>query len=439
MVDFAPRQSPHELRTDMLRGPRLGALLLIILIAIMIASGGFWAHQAELDIVTRGMGQVIPSSEIQKVQNLEGGIVSSILVKQGATVEAGQPLMRIDDTSASAGFKELQETYYGLLASVTRLTAEAEGTELVFPDELVRERPDLIARERQLYESRKSDLVASIGILDEQRAQRAGDLAEMQSRLTGLRRSYALVEEEYNLTEPLLAKGMVSRVDVLRLEREKADLATEIRQTEIAIPNARAGVAEADQRINERRNRARTEALAELSEQRVRLSSLVEQLRAREDRFVRTEVKSPVRGIVKELHFNTIGSVVQPGQDIFEIVPIEDTLLVEAKVKPSDVAFIHPGQDARVKLTAYDFSIYGGLEGTLEQISADTIEDERGDHFYHVRVRTLETTLEGKNGEPLPIIPGMVAEVDILTGKRTVLEYLLKPFLKARYNAFRER
>ena len=166
---------------------------------------------------------------------------------------------------------------------------------------------------------------------------------------------------------------------------------------------------------------------------------MIEQMRAREDRFVRTEVRSPVRGVVNAVNFNTVGGVVQPGEDMIEVVPIEDTLLVEARVNPRDVAFIHPGQDAKIKLTAYDFSIYGGLDGQLEQISADTIEDEQGEHFYQVRVRTESTTLRGKSGEPLPIIPGMIAEVDILTGKRTVLEYLMKPFIKARHKAFRER
>ena len=433
------RVAPTELRLQMMRGPRIAALILLFTIVALFAAAIFWAHQAQLDEVTTGMGQVIPSSEVQVVQNLEGGIVSEIQVKSGDTVEPQQVLMRIDDTSAAAGFKELREAYFGLLASVARLTAEVEETELIFAEEVIAERPDLVARERLLYQTRQSELASALQILSEQRAQRSGDLEEMKSRLAGLRRSFALVDEEYKLTAPLVSRGMVARVDVIRLEREKADLSTEIRQTEIAIPNARAAVAEADQRIEERKSNARAEALGELNTQKVRLASLVEQLRAREDRVVRTEGRSPVRGIVKSVNFNTIGGVVQPGEDIIEIVPIEDTLLVEAKVNPRDAAFIHPGQDAKIKLTAYDFSIYGGLEGRLEQISADTIEDERGEHFYHVRVRTDDTSLRGQNGEPLPIIPGMIAEVDILTGKRTVLEYLLKPFIKARHKAFRER
>ena len=439
MVDFATRTSPTRLRSDMLRGPRIAALVLLGLMVSMLAGGIIWAQQAELDQVTRGMGQVIPSSEVQVVQNLEGGIVSEIMVHDGDTVDAGQVLLRIDDTSAAAGFKELRENYFGLLASIARLTAEVEGKDLVFPDDVQRERPDLVASEQQLFTTRKSELTSSIRILQEQRAQRSGDLEELRSRLSGLKRSLGLVNEEYNLTAPLLDKGMVSRVDVIRLEREKADLSTEIHQIEISIPTAQAAVSEAEQRIEERRTNARSQALSELNDKKVKLASLVEQMRAREDRVTRTEVRSPMRGVVKAVKLTTVGGVVQPGQDLVEIVPLDDSLLVEAKIKPSDVAFLHPGQAVRIKFTAYDFSIYGALDGHLEQISADTIQDERGEHFYHVRARTKETNLIGKDGEPLPIIPGMIAEVDILTGKRTVLQYLMKPFIKARYNAFRER
>ncbi|MGF1609252.1 MAG: HlyD family type I secretion periplasmic adaptor subunit [Kiloniellales bacterium] len=439
MVDFASRMSPNQLRVDMLRGPRIAAILLLVVLVAMLIAAVIWAQQAELDEVTRGMGQVIPSSEVQVVQNLEGGIVSEIMVKSGATVEAGQVLLRIDDTSAAAGFKELRETYFGLLASVARLTAEVEGKELVFPEDVQRERPDLVASEQQLFLTRRSELDSAIRILEEQRTQRIGEVEELRSRLSGLKRSLALVNEEYQLTAPLLAKGMVSRVDVIRLERERADLSTEIRHIELSIPNAQAAISEAEQRIQERRNNAKGQALAELNDKKVKLASLVEQMRAREDRVVRTEVRSPMRGIVKKVKLTTVGGVVQPGQELIEIVPLEDTLLVEARISPSDVAFLHPGQAVRIKLTAYDFSIYGGLDGELEQISADTIEDERGEHYYHVRARTQETHLTGRDGEPLPIIPGMVAEVDVLTGKKTVLQYLMKPFIKARHNAFRER
>lgn len=440
MTDIAARGgSPNQLRTDMLRGPRIAIVLLLLLLVVIFVSGIYWAHQAQIDEVTGGLGQVIPSSEVQIIQNLEGGIVSEIMVRSGDTVEADQVLLRIDDTNAAAGFNEIRETYLGLMASAARLTAETEDRELIFPDEIMSNRPDLVASETQLYQTRKSELDSALQVLQQQKSQRGGELRELRSRLAGLRRSYALVDEEYKLTAPLLERGMVARVDVIRLERDKSDLQSEIRQAQDGIPQVQSSISEAEQRIQERRNNARSLALAELNEKRVRMSALLEQMRASEDRVVRTEVRAPLKGIVKAVNFNTIGGVVQPGEDMIEIVPIEETLLIEAKVSPKDVAFLHPGQAAKIRLTAYDFSIYGGLEGELEQISADTIEDERGEHFYHVRVRTAETGLTGKDGEPLPIIPGMVAEVDILTGKRTVLQYLLKPFLKARHKAFRER
>lgn len=440
MADItATRGSPNQLRSDMLRGPRIAVIVLLLLLVTIFVSGIYWAHKAQIDEVTGGLGQVIPSSAVQIVQNLEGGIVSEILVRSGDTVEADQVLLRIDDTTASAGFNEIRETYLGLLASTARLSAETEDRDLVFSDEIQTKRPDLVASETTLYQTRKSELTSALQVLQQQKSQRSGELRELRSRLAGLRRSLALVSEEYDLTAPLLASGSVARVDVLRLERERSDLQSEIRQAQDAVPRVQAAINEADQRISERRNNARSLALAELNEKRVRMSALYEQMQASEDRVVRTEVRAPLKGIVKAVNFNTIGGVVQPGEDMIEVVPIEDTLLVEAKISPKDVAFLHPGQEAKVRLTAYDFSIYGGLEGELEQISADTIEDERGEHFYHVRVRTQETGLTGKDGEPLPIIPGMVAEVDILTGKRTVLQYLLKPFLKARHKAFRER
>ncbi len=293
MASYAADMSPNKLRTSMTRGPKIGAIILLLTIVLLLSSGVYWAKQAKLDEVTTGMGQVIPSSEIQVVQNLEGGIVSDILVREGDTVEAGQILMRIDDTSAAAGFQELRENYFSLLASVARLTAEAEGKELVFPEELSIERPDLVARERQLFQSRRSELISAISILEQQRTQRRGDLQEMRSRVSGLRRSFDLVNQEYELTAPLVSRGMVARVDVIRLEREMADIRTQIRQSEIAIPNAKAAISEANQRIEERKSRTRGEALTQLGEQKVRLASIFEQMRAREDRVTRTEVRAP--------------------------------------------------------------------------------------------------------------------------------------------------
>ncbi|MFQ5954441.1 MAG: HlyD family type I secretion periplasmic adaptor subunit [Kiloniellales bacterium] len=431
--------SPTQLRVDMMRGPRLAVVLLLLLLVGLVAVAIYWSSHAELDEVTSGLGQVIPSREVQVIQNLEGGIVSEILVKEEQEVEAGQILVRIDDTAAGARFRESQETYLGVMATVARLTAEARGESLEFPEKLHRDRPDLVARETQLYDTRRAEFDQSLAILRQQRAQRIKELEELESNLRSLRKSYKLSKEEYDITAPMVDKGLVSKVELLRLGRDVADIESQIEATKIAIPRARSAIAEAGQRINVRMSNFRAEALRQGNELKVRLAALQEGLTARKDRVARTEVVSPVRGIVKQLNVNTIGGVVQPGQNIVEIVPIDDTLLVEAKIKPSDVAFVHPGQKAVVKLTAYDFSIYGGLDASLEQISADTITDEQGNSFYRIRVRTDEPELKDRDGDRLPIIPGMVASVDIITGKKTVLEYLVKPFVKARHRAMRER
>lgn len=431
--------TPTKLRVDMMRGPRVASIVLLLVVVALFGTILFWSSQAELDEVAAGMGRVIPSSEIQVVQNLEGGIVQDILVREGQTVEKDQILLRIDDTSASASAGATMQTYAGFNAAVIRLTAEAEGIALAWPEALKRDRPDLVARETDLYNTRQQELKSSIGILRQQRTQRARELEEQRSSLQGLQLSYEFVAEEYKLTEPLVEKGSVSKVEFLQLKRQLNDLESQINTTRIASKRTQSAIAEADSRIKERRQNFRSTALAELNDRKTRLNALAEELRSQEDRVTRTEVRSPVRGIVKQLHFNTVNGVVQPGEDMVEIVPLDDTLLVEAEINPRDVAFLFPGQEAKVKLTAYDFSIYGGLDAKLEQISADTITDEEGNSFYQIRVRTEDSHLLGKDGEPLPIITGMVAEVDILTGKKTVLDYMLKPFIKARHKALRER
>lgn len=439
MSSRATTLQPTALRVDMMRGPRIAAVATLVTLVALIGVSVFWMSRAELDEVTPGLGKVIPSRQIQVVQNLEGGIASEILVREGQEVEADQVLMRIDATAAGASFREMEETYFGLLASVARLQAEAEGREPVFPPDLVRDRPDLVRRERDLYRARKTEFDSLVGVLQQQRTQKQQEVEELQSKLRAAQEGYALVRKEYDLTAPLVRQGIVSQVELLRLERQVTELQAAIASALANIPKARAGIAEVDQRIRERRDNFRSEALKELNDRNVRMSAAQENMAGKKDRVTRTEVRSPVKGIVKQLHVNTVGGVIQPGQDIVSIVPVEEALLVEAQVNPRDVAFLHPGQKAKVKLTAYDFTIYGGLEAEVEQISADTIVDKQGNSFYLIRVRTLETQLRNAKGEALPIIPGMVAQVDILTGKRTVLDYLTKPFIKARYTALRER
>ncbi len=435
----ATTTTPTALRVDTMRGPRMAAIATLLTLVALTAAAFVWMNQAELDMVTPGFGKVIPSRQVQVIQNLEGGIVGEILVRDGQRVDAGQILMRIDNTVAGANFREMEETYLGNLAAVARLQNEADGKEPVYPVELVRVRPDLVKRENDLYRARQTELEATISVLQQQRRQREQEMQELQSKLKAAQDGYGLIKREYDMTEPLVKRGVVSQVELLRLERQVSDLQAQIATALAGIPKIRAATQEVDQRIREKRDNFRTEAIKDLNDRRVRLSSLQESMTARLDRVTRTEVRSPVKGIVKQLHVNTVGGILQPGQDIATVVPLEDSLLIEAQVSPRDVAFLHPGQKAIVKLTAYDFTVYGGLDAELDQISADTIQDKQGNSYYLIRVKTPHNTLKDTKGETLPIIPGMIAQVDIVTGKRTVLEYLVKPFVKARYSALRER
>ncbi|MCH8834498.1 MAG: HlyD family type I secretion periplasmic adaptor subunit [Proteobacteria bacterium] len=427
-----------EVTAARIQGPRAVAILLLFGVVLFFAAAIAWAWWAEIDEVTRGQGTVIPSSQVQVIQNLEGGILKEILVREGEMVEAGQILLRIDDTGFAASLGEQQAAYYSLMGQMARLTAESEGGAVEFPPELMAEARQLAVNERKLFNARRADLKSQLGILRQQVDQRKQELTELRGQLKHNRSSLVLLEEELALTEPLFRKGVVPEINFIRLRREVNDLEGLIQSTILALPRAKSAVQEATRRIEERYLNSRSEALRELNAIKAEFAQVEQSILAARDRVVRTDLRSPVRGIVKQLNIPTIGGVVMPGMNLMEVVPLDDTLLVEARVLPADVAFLKPGQEATVKLTAYDFSIYGGLPATLERISADTIVDERGDSYYQIIVRTDKSELVHQ-GKVLPIIPGMVASVDILTGRKTVLDYLLKPILKARDRALTER
>ncbi len=373
--------------------PWAGTTLLLLL--LLMGVGYLWASTADLDVVTVGSGRVIPSSREQLIQSLEGGILAELRVREGEVVDKDQVLLRIDDTRFGASFRESNSRIMSLRAANVRLRAEATGAVLAFPPNM---RADLVRVETELYTSRR---------------------LQLEESLVSLKRSYQLADEELRMTAPLVQKGVVSEVELLRLERQ----VTELRGN-----------------LQERQNKFRADARAESAKIEAELAAMTEGNTARADQVKRTIVRSPMRGTVKNIRVTTVGGIIQAGQDIMEIVPAEDQLLIEARIKPSDVAFLHPGLSATVKISAYDYSIYGGLEASLEQISADTIRDEKkpDESYYRIQVRTLKSSLQGKDG-PLPIIPGMTATVEILTGHKTVLDYLLKPLLKAKESALRER
>jgi len=382
-----------------LRGERVpGANLLLAGIIAAVVVGVLWASQATIDEVTKGIGKVIPSSSIQTIQNLEGGILAELLVSEGNSVKEGQIVARIDDTMSTASFRENQAQRDALEAMGCRLEAEAnELPEIKFTERILQNRNDLVASETRLFEKRRAEIAAR------------REVAE---------KSLHLASEELAMTIPMVERQVAPKVDQLRLEREVNELKGKLHD------------------LQEEFQRAAMEAL---NDTRAKLQVVDEIVRGREDRVNRAIVRSPVNGTINKIHIKTVGGVIQPGEPIMDIVPIDGQLLVEAKIRPSDIAFLRPGQESTIKFTAYDFSMFGGLKGVVEHISADTIRDEVDEeHYYQIKVRNTQGALL-KNGKELPIIPGMITEVDVLTGRRTVLQYLLKPFHRARFNSLRER
>jgi len=419
-------------------GANRSSHLILITTLLFFVIAFTWAKFANLDEVTRGDGKVIPSSKIQIIQNLEGGILAEILVEEGDVVARGQPLLRLDDTRFSSSYRETRLNYLDLLAKAARLRSEANNQTLDIPETVWKEDQKLAKNEVALYESRAAELRSNLGILTHQESQTRQELAELNSSKEKLARSYAFVKQELAMSEPLEAEGAISEVEILRLKRSVNDMKGELDASRLAIPRLQSELEEMKNKIKDLEISFRTQARSELNEIEAELSGVEEILRNQGDRVSRTLVTSPVMGAVNRVMVTTIGGVIQPGMDIMEIVPLGGNLLVEAHVRPADIAFLRPDQDAQVKLTAYDYAIYGGLPAKLEHISADTITDENGDSFYLIRVRTERSHL-GTDDNPLKIIPGMTAVVDILTGEKTVLDYLLKPVLRARERALRER
>lgn len=427
---------PSSMRARKERG-RGFAYILTILVLLFFVAFAYWASVATLDEVTRGNARVIPSQRIQVIQNLEGGILAEMVVREGDIVGKGDTLLRIENTAAQAQFKENQARIYSLTGSTARLDAEANGKELQFPQELLEAAPAVVESERDTHELRKQELEQSVAGLKSEVVQRRQEIQELESRRDQLADTLQITRRELNMMRPM-APRVVSEREILQLERQVAEIEGELRTVKLSIPRAVAALNQASHRLEELRYTYRREASETLSQQRAELNALREINAAGEDRVSRTTITSPVRGKVQQINFNTIGGVIPPGEDILEIVPLDDTLLVEAQIKPSDIAFVRPGQEAKVKITAYDFSIYGSLNATVENISPDTDSDEDGNVFYRVQLRTQENSFT-RNGKTFPISPGMIASVDILTGEKTVMDYLLKPILKVQQNALRER
>jgi len=421
------------------QSPLIAQSLLWIIAALIIIMLT-WASLAVVDEFTRGEGKIVPSSDLQVVQNLEGGILAKTFVSVGDVVERGQPLLQIDDTIFSSTYKERTLQAEQFIVKAARLRAEANNTD--FDAELAKlegvRDSSLVISERALYDSRKEEHLSELEILNQKASQAYQELSSAKVNKQSLSDSYDLLKRELNFTRPLVAEGAVSHVELLRLERQVNDLKGELGRAAIAIHQLESAYSEVKKNVETRAQSFASESRGELNEIMSELGRIQQSNEALEDRVDRTVVRSPMKGTVKQLKVNTIGGIIQPGMDLVEIVPFDDSLLVDARVRPSDIAFIHPEQQATVKFTAYDFSIHGSLPAKVVHISPDTIVDEEGVSYYQVRLQTLDNHL-GNEEDPLPIIPGMTVQVDILTGKKTILDYLLKPILKTKELAFRER
>ncbi|MDX2319411.1 MAG: HlyD family type I secretion periplasmic adaptor subunit [Moritella sp.] len=436
--------TPHSARI------MLWVMVLFFIIAVI------WASIAKLDKVTVGTGKVIPSSQLQVVQNLEGGIVKQVLVREGQHVEKNQQLLLIDDTIFRSDFREKTQNLASSRADSMRLNALLNSVSvhktkvdwqnsvtvrldvLKFDADFTENNKKLVRREQNEYNDKLSNFENQLSVMAQQIRQKERELIETKSRMANLRRSYNIASKEYNITKPLADEGVVPQIELLRLQRQLNDTKREMTSAELQAPVTEASIQEAIFKYIDIALKFRSDAQAELNETSYLLDSLFESQIGLKDRVNRTVVLSPVTGTIQKIYVNTIGGVIQPGMNLIEIVPTEDNLLIEAKIAPQDIGFLKPDLKVVIKFSAYDFTVYGGLTGYLENISADTIQDEEGNSYYQVRIRTEYSSLAGPDGEPLPIIPGMTASADIIIGKRSVLDYLLKPVIKARQTALRE-
>ena len=418
------------------RSPRY-LVSMIVIVALVVLAAILWMAWAEIDVVVRGSGKVVPARQVQLVQSLEGGVVSEILVREGDLVERNQALIKISDVAFASSYEENRLKLFELRARSARLKAEAHGTEFVSDSEVMKAYPELMKSEKSLYESNLQQLNETLRIYEEQINQQQIALEEGLSKQRQLQRSLKLIKKELQIKEPLVRRRIISEIEYLQLQQREAEVEGELDAVKISIPRIKSTVEEARRKLEQSRLELRNKAKQELNEVQAEISRIAEAQTALQDRVSRTTLRSPVKGVIKQLHANSIGGVVTPGGKVLEIVPIGDSLLIEVQIKPADIAYINVGQETRLKFTAYDFAIHGSLKGKVSFVSADTITNDEGESFYIARVIPEKSYL-GHESRPLPIKVGMTSEADIITDKKTILEYLLKPIHRGLGKALRE-
>lgn len=407
-----------------------------VMVLLVVAIG--WSYFVDLDEVAVASGEVVPQGSVRTVQHLEGGIVQELYVADGGLVRAGDPLLLLDLASGGTNLEELLVRRDSELLVQARLVAESEGREVAFPEDIARRRPALVNAQRLAFDARKRELLSRLNVMREQITQKKLETDELRARREAVRRNLNLAQERLKISNSLLSEGLTSKIEHLELEAEVESLDGELKGLVPALPKAEAAVQEATQRLEEGEGRFRREAQDELGTVSQNIARIDELLVQAREQGSRAEIKSPIDGVVKNLKYNTIGGVVRPGEPILEIVPTSEQLVVEAKLNPTERGFIRAGMPAVVKVSTYDFARYGGLNGEVIRVAPDTSLNEDGSPYFKVIVQTDKNYL-GRDETDLPITPGMQATVDIHTGQKSVMDYLIRPILKLRHEAFRER
>jgi membrane fusion protein, adhesin transport system len=427
-------QFMEELEAAVRLKPSATSNLMLVSVASLVVILLGWMAFSQIDEMTHGEGQVVPSSEIQVVQSLEGGVLKELLVAEGDIVKKDQVLLKISDVAFASEERGAAAKQDSLLAKKARLEAEANAKPFVLSDDLKKSAPDIARNEEELYNSRQRELENAKAILNDRINRAEAQLSEVGAKISRLSESKKLVQQELSITEKMVEQRAVPKLDAIRLSRELNDISGQMNEAAEERQGLQAELNAARKEREDQDNKFRSQALGELND----VESQLSQLTAIGDRVDRSELRSPVDGVVNKVALKTIGGVVEPAMKLVEIVPMDDRLKITARVPPSDIAFLKPGQPVKVKISAYDPQRYGALDGKLVRIGANSITDAKGNIFFEIEVATEKNHL-GDAAKPLPITPGMVAQVEIITGKRSILDYLMKPVLRAKDRALTER
>lgn len=427
-----------ELKAATLMRPSFASNFFLATIFGLVIAILLWAGLSQVEERVHGSGQVIPFSDIKTVQSLEGGILAELLVHEGDIVKKDQLLARIDDVMFASEERGTESQFLALQAKKARLQAEASGRPFIMPDDISKKVPTIAQNEQKLYESRQSELKTSLDILKNEALEAEHNIGEVRASIDKLAKGRDLINKELDIAKKLTAAGAMPEIEKLKLEREYNETSGNLETARKSLNALQAKLDGTRQKQEEHTGAFRSQALGELNDVETKINGLKEALNTMGDRVNRAELRAPEDGIVHNIAVKTVGGVIEPAQKLMEIVPINEELVVRAKINPRDVAFLKPGQDVKVNITAYDPQLYGSLKGKLDRIGADTIRDAEGNIFFEIEVRTDKGYL-GTEQAPLRIIPGMVAETEVITGKRSIMTYMLKPVLRARSRALSER